>query len=158
MFFSFFFSFEFNWISTLFISKELYNDDNPGIEEAIVWYMIIFITCFYFWRQQTVVALSVKISDFSLLFSVRRTSWKCIPSSRGQIVAAVVAWLLRHVWLFMTPWTVSPLGSSVHGIFQVRILDRVAISYSSRSFPPKDCTCVSCIGWHVLYLCATQGA
>ena len=38
---------------------------------------------------------------------------------------------LHHFWLFATPWTIySPLGSSVHGIFQARILEWVAISFS----------------------------
>ena len=35
-----------------------------------------------------------------------------------------------HVQLFATPWTVAPPGSSVRGIFQARILEWVAISYS----------------------------
>ena len=34
--------------------------------------------------------------------------------------------LLSCVWLFVTPWTVSPPGSSVHGIFQARILAAAA--------------------------------
>ena len=36
-------------------------------------------------------------------------------------------------------------GSSVHGIFQARILEWVAISFSRGSSPPRDQTCVSCI-------------
>ena len=36
-------------------------------------------------------------------------------------------------------------GSSVHGIFQARILERVAIYSSRRSSWPKDRTCISCI-------------
>ena len=43
------------------------------------------------------------------------------------------------------PWTVSPPGSSVHGILQARILEWVTIPFSRRSFPPKDRTWVSCI-------------
>ena len=39
----------------------------------------------------------------------------------------------------------SPTGSSVHGIFQARILDWVAISSSRGSFWPRDQTWVSCI-------------
>ena len=35
---------------------------------------------------------------------------------------------LSHVRLFANPWT--PSGSSVHGIFQARILEWVAISFS----------------------------
>ena len=39
-------------------------------------------------------------------------------------------------------------GSSVHGISQARILEWVAISFSSR---PRDQTCASCIGSWILY-------
>ena len=46
----------------------------------------------------------------------------------------VCAQLLSAVWLFVTPWTCSLPGSSVHGIFQARIPDWVAIS-SSRASP-----------------------
>ena len=35
----------------------------------------------------------------------------------------------RYVWLVVTPWT--PLGSSVHGILQARILEWAAISFFS---------------------------
>ena len=34
------------------------------------------------------------------------------------------------VRLFVTPWTCSPPGSSVHGILQARILEWVVISFS----------------------------
>ena len=36
-------------------------------------------------------------------------------------------------------------GSSVHGIFQARILEWVAISFSRGSSPPRDWTQISCI-------------
>ena len=38
-----------------------------------------------------------------------------------------------------------PLGSSVHEIFQERILEWVAISFSRESSHPRDRTCISCI-------------
>ena len=41
--------------------------------------------------------------------------------------------------------------SSVHGIFQARILEWVAISFSRGSLQPKDWTQVSCIGRQMLY-------
>ena len=50
---------------------------------------------------------------------------------------------LNHVRPFVTPWTVA---SSVHGIFQARILEWVAISFSRASSGPRDRTWVSCIG------------
>ena len=55
------------------------------------------------------------------------------------------------------PMDCSLPGSTVHGIFQARILEWVAISYSRGSFGPKDRThvsCVSCIGRRILYHCA----
>ena len=45
----------------------------------------------------------------------------------------------------------SPPGSSVHGIFQARILEWVAISSSRGSSQPRDPTHVCCIGRWVLY-------
>ena len=50
------------------------------------------------------------------------------------------------------------LGSSVHGIFQARILKYVAIFFSRGSYEPRDQTCISCIALHcrlILYHCAT---
>ena len=52
---------------------------------------------------------------------------------------------LSHVQLFVTPWTFSPLGSSIHGIFQARLLEWVAISFFRAYSQPRDRTQVSCI-------------
>ena len=48
-------------------------------------------------------------------------------------------------------------GSSVHGIFQTRILEWVAISFSKGSSRPRDQTHVSCIT-KVLYYLSHQGS
>ena len=48
--------------------------------------------------------------------------------------------LLSRVRLFSTPWTNSRPGSSIHGIFQARILGWVAISFSRGSSRPRDGT------------------
>ena len=59
------------------------------------------------------------------------------------------------------PMDCSPPGSSVHGIFQARTLEWVAISFSRRSSRPRDWTrisCVSCIGRKILYHWATWEA
>ena len=56
------------------------------------------------------------------------------------------------------PFDCSLPDSSVHGIFQARILEWVAISSSRASSQPRDQTlvsCVSCIGRWMLYHCAT---
>ena len=54
------------------------------------------------------------------------------------------------------PMDCSLPGSSVLGIFQARILELVAFSYSRKSSQPRDQACVSCIfctGWQILYHC-----
>ena len=56
------------------------------------------------------------------------------------------------------PMDCSLPGPSVHGIFQARMLERVAISSSKGSSWPKNWNCVSCIGRHILYHCATWEA
>ena len=55
----------------------------------------------------------------------------------------------------------SPPGSSVHGIFQARILEWVAIPFFRGSSQPRDRTCVSCVSCivrQILYHCATREA
>ena len=87
-----------------------------------------------------------------------REAWHCRSSQR-----------VRHNWTTELNWTdaqslscawfcgpmdCSPLGSSVHRILQVRILEWVSISYSRGPSWPRDWTCVSyifCIGRWVLY-------
>ena len=49
-------------------------------------------------------------------------------------------------------------GFSVHGIFQARMPEWVAISSSKGSFLPRHQTSVSCIGRWILYHCATWEA
>ena len=49
--------------------------------------------------------------------------------------------LFSRVWL-CDPMDCSPPGSSVHGVFQARILEWVAIPYSRESSQPRDQTCI----------------
>ena len=56
------------------------------------------------------------------------------------------------------PMDCSPPDSSVHKIFQARILEWVAISSSGGSSQPRDWTCTSCIGRRILYHWATREA
>ena len=50
----------------------------------------------------------------------------------------IVVLSLRHVWLFCNPMDCSPPGSSVHGILQARLLEWVAISFSSGIFLTQE--------------------
>ena len=66
---------------------------------------------------------------------------------------------LSHVRLFANPWTVcSPPGSSIHGIFQARTLEWVAISFSRGSSWPMDQTRVSHIAGRCFTIWASREA
>ena len=56
------------------------------------------------------------------------------------------------------PMDYSPPDSSVHGIFQARILEWVAIPFSMGSSWPRDQTLVSSIGRQILYHLSHQGS
>ena len=70
-------------------------------------------------------------------------------ASEMEVVAVVIS-SLSFVWL-LPPMDCSLPGSSVNGIFQGRILEKVAISSSKGSSQPRDGTCISCIGRWILY-------
>ena len=66
---------------------------------------------------------------------------------------------LSRVWLFETPWTVCSLpGSSVHGIFQARVLEWVAISFSRGSSRPRDQTQVYSHCTQTVYCLSHKGS
>ena len=64
----------------------------------------------------------------------------------------------RHAQSYLTLYDLlncSPPGSSVHGVFQARILEWVAIPLSRVSSWPRDQTRISCICRWILYCWAT---
>ena len=75
--------------------------------------------------------------------------------SLGELVDRLIAscaFGLSLLWLFATPWTVSPPSSSVQETILARILlVLVAISFSRGSSQPRDGARVSCIGRWILY-------
>ena len=60
------------------------------------------------------------------------------------------------VWTLCDPMDCSLLGSSIHGIFQARILEWVAISFSRRSSQLRDWTQVSRIVGRCFTIWATR--
>ena len=75
------------------------------------------------------------------------------------VCVCVCVCTLSHTWLFATPPTV-PTGSSDHRIFQSRILEWVAISFSRGSSRPRNQThisCISCIGRKFFTTSASYG-
>ena len=57
-----------------------------------------------------------------------------------------------------SPMDCSPPGSSIHGIFQVSILEWVAVPFSRGSSPPRDQTQASRIAGRFFTIWATRGA
>ena len=100
--------------------------------------------------------------------------WSLIsPALAGGFFTTSATWkahIISHRYLWMSarlcltlcdPMDCSPLGSSVHGILQARILQWVAISSSRGSSWPRDQThisCVSCIGKWILYSLSHWGS
>jgi len=87
-----------------------------------------------------------------------------ILSDRNEVLESAVD--LKVLLLFChyvlsdscNPMGYSQPGSPVHGIFQARILEWAAISFSSVSSPPRDPTLISCIGKLIIYHWATWKA
>ena len=82
------------------------------------------------------------------------------PFISSTALSCVCAQSLSHV-LFCNIMDCSPPGLSVHGIFQARILEQVAISSSRGASQPRDgiqVSCSSCIGGQILYHWATWEA
>jgi len=97
-----------------------------------------------------------------------------LPRSKRLLISWLQAPLHIHIsphfWIFfpfkspqsfesyLTDWDPmdsSLSGSFVHGTFQTRILEWIAISYSRGSSWPRDKAWVSCIGRQILYHWAT---
>ena len=75
-----------------------------------------------------------------------------------MLLCAVLSSVAQSFLTLCDPMDCSLPGSSVHGIFQARILERVAISSSRGSSQCNDKTRISCIGRHILYHPATWEA
>ena len=127
----------------------------------LVTYSIIFSTPIFFFLVHAFSLFFFFSRYFSLFpwftYSSYAPSYGCPEAiSRGWVVVCVCTYSV--VSDFATPWACSPPGSSVHGIFQARMMEWVAISYSEGSSRPRDQTHVShvsCIGRQILYLWAT---
>ena len=90
----------------------------------------------------------ISLKNCPCLFHHRFSSYPSLSCMRAQLCPTLC-----------DPMDCSPSGSSVHGIFQARILHWLAISFSRGSSWPRDQTHVSgifCISRQILYHCATR--
>ena len=126
--------------------------------------------------------ICIPFISFSSVFAVSGTSktilkkpGKCghpflFPDLRGNVFSFLplkmmfsvgLSWKWKsfsHVQLFCNHMDYSLSGSSFHGIFQARILEWIAISFSRGSSWPRDWTGVSCIAGRFYTISATREA
>ena len=105
------------------------------------------------WPKYWSFSISISPSnEYSGLISIR-TEWFDLPALQGTLKSLlqhhISLSLYRKALLCSYPTLWDPMdcslpGSSVHGIFQARILEWVAIPFSRGSSWPRDRTCVSC--------------
>ena len=75
------------------------------------------------------------------------------------VCVCVCALVIQSCPTLCNPMDHSLPGFSLHGIFQARILEWIAISSLGDLFNPRICTsCISCIGRWILYPCTTREA
>ena len=84
---------------------------------------------------------------WAAVFGVAQSWTRLKRLSSSSSSSLVVQWCLT----LCDPLDSSLPGSSVHGIFQERILEWVAISYCRGSSPPRVWTHLSCLGRQSLY-------
>ena len=96
------------------------------LQESLIWWLI----------RKVKVKTSLKVPQTFLTYLIVTYAQSCLT--------------------FCDPTNCSPSGFSDHGIPQVRILEWVAISFSSISSQPRDGTQVSCIAARFFTVWATR--
>ena len=90
-----------------------------------------------------------------------RVSWRHLLLERKamtNLVSERVSEVAQSCPTLWDPMDCSIPGSSVHGIFQARVLEWVAISFSRGSSRPRDRTRVSHIAGRCFYCLSHQGS
>ena len=98
----------------------------------------------------------VKMMKENMVFSLELVIWSKTNQNNSIIIMKVL--VIQSCLTLCDPMNCSPPGSSVHGILQVRILERVAIPFSRGSSQPRDGTQVSRIAGIFFTIWATREA
>ena len=116
--------------------------------------------CFAYWVIITIFLNSMYICHIYTMeyySAVKKNSFESVLMrwmKLEPIIQSEVSQKDNHqysVWLFWDLKNCSPPDSSVHGISQARILERVAISFSRGSSPPRDWIHVSFLSREIFY-------
>ena len=93
-----------------------------------------------------------RLSDWTEL----KSYYDWYPYKRGNLDTSMYLLVSQSCPALWHPMDYSPPGFSVHGIYQARILEWVAISFSRGSSQPRDQTRVSCIASQFFTIWATS--
>ena len=107
--------------------------------------------------QSLVRELDPRATAKSLHATAKRS---CVPLLRPGAANSHTEWRTAgedRAGMGGSPEATDP-AARVHGIFQARILEWIAISFSRGSSGPRDQTCIFCIGRCILYYLATREA
>ena len=114
------------------------------------WFIVLFkpyvsLLIFYLFFYPLSKIEYIRFSNYCLIVSFSLCSVSFCFMYFGALLLGMCCWakLLQLYLTLCDPMDCSLPGSSVHGILQARILEWVAISFSSGSFPPTDRTCIS---------------
>ena len=141
-------------------TRNLSHEESKFEGVYLVWFPCINSTCMLVYTYH----LSISIKAMSVNYpsrSMERAKISCafclhFLNSNILLLLLFSCWVMSDS-LWPHEWY-SPLGSSVHGISQARILEWVASSFSRRSSQPRAQTKVSCIGGWIVYHHATEEA
>ena len=118
-----------------------------GVNPRALWFQWLRSSCFVLWPLWPSSGLWSTTFITESMISTSAICTVCVPAPLCPTLFDLMDYSL--------------LGSSIHGIFQSKILEWVAITYSRGSSWPRDWThvsCASCIGRQVLYHCSTWEA
>ena len=138
---------------TILVISHLF-DDNPSNKSEVIislwfrfalpWWLVmlsilpsVWPFVYLLWKNVCSIPLPIFKSDFFVFLLLNgRNSLYILQIN---LLSDICSQSLSHVWL-CHPMDCNPPGSSVHGIFLVRILEWVAISSSRGTFWPRDRT------------------
>ena len=128
---------------------------------SLVKYMFNSLVCLKNW---VVDLLTVEFWEFFIHSGCQSVAYLFIPCTvsfveqKFLIQWKVTVLVAQSCPTLCDPIDCSPPGSSVHGIFQARILEWVAISFSRGSSWPRDWTWVSHISGRFFYCLSHRGS